>query len=139
MLVNVPRLVTYNTKTPEPSVPGTTGCLRHFRISCSAFEESFNERHILAICLHRERKKINGPLFLGVDTHSFTAKVARKLYEVPVGFKWFVDGLLDGSLGCRRGERWRVFPPFVWQCLDDDKDGIVPALLAAEITAPVGD
>ena len=28
-----------------------------------------------------------------------TAKIGRKLYEVPVGFKWFVDGLLDGSLG----------------------------------------
>ena len=139
MLVNVPRLVTYNTKTPEPSVPEQRVAFGTSGHRGSAFEESFNERHILAICLHRERKKINGPLFLGVDTHSFTAKVARKLYEVPVGFKWFVDGLLDGSLGCRRGERWRVFPPFVWQCLDDDKDGIVPALLAAEITAPVGD
>ena len=40
-----------------------------------------------------------------------TAKLGRKLYEVPVGFKWFVDGLLDGSLGLRRGgECGRVVP-----------------------------
>jgi phosphoglucomutase len=53
-----------------------------------------------------------------------TAKLGRKLYEVPVGFKWFVDGLLDGSLVRRDGSVWTT-----------DKDGMVPALLAAEITA----
>jgi len=68
-----------------------------------------------------------------------TAKLGRKLYEVPVGFKWFVDGLLDGSLGFvgeesagaaflrRDGSAWTT-----------DKDGIVPALLSAEITARMG-
>ena len=61
-----------------------------------------------------------------------TAKLGRKLYEVPVGFKWFVDGLLDGSL-CFGGEE-SAGASFV--CLDGsvwttDKDGIVPALLAA--------
>ena len=65
-----------------------------------------------------------------------TAKLGRRLYEVPVGFKWFVDGLLDGSL-CFGGEE-SAGASFV--CLDGsvwttDKDGIVPALLAAEITA----
>jgi phosphoglucomutase len=62
----------------------------------SAFEKSFDERYILAIsqtiCLYRERKKIDGRLFLGMDTHALTAKLGRKLYEVPVGFKWFVNG-----------------------------------------------
>lgn len=66
-------------------------------------------------------------------------KLGRGLYEVPVGFKWFVDGLLDGSLGfageesagatCLRldGSAWTT-----------DKDGIVPALFSAEITTRVG-
>jgi phosphoglucomutase len=63
----------------------------------------------------------------------------RRLLEVPVGFKWFVDGLLDGSLGFggeesagasflrRDGRPWST-----------DKDGILLALLAAEITATTG-
>jgi phosphoglucomutase len=67
------------------------------------------------------------------------AKLGRRLYEVPVGFKWFVDGLSDGSLGfCgeesagasllrRDGSAWST-----------DKDGIALALLAAEITAKAG-
>ena len=65
-----------------------------------------------------------------------TKKLSHPLYEVPVGFKWFVDGLMDGSLGfvgeesagasfCRmNGEVWTT-----------DKDGFIPALLAAEMTA----
>jgi len=65
-----------------------------------------------------------------------TAKVGRKLYEVPVGFKWFVDGLLDGSLGFSgeesAGASFVRLDGNVWTT---DKDGIVPALLAAEITA----
>jgi phosphoglucomutase len=68
-----------------------------------------------------------------------TARLGRKLYEVPVGFKWFVDGLLDGSLGFageesagasflrRDGSAWTT-----------DKDGFIPCLLAAEITARTG-
>jgi len=65
-----------------------------------------------------------------------TAKLGRKLYEVPVGFKWFVDGLLDGSL-CFGGEE-SAGASFVRRdgsVWTTDKDGIVPALLAAEITA----
>jgi phosphoglucomutase len=68
-----------------------------------------------------------------------THGLKRRLLEVPVGFKWFVDGLLDGSLGfggeesagasCLRrdGTTWTT-----------DKDGIVLGLLAAEITATLG-
>jgi phosphoglucomutase len=68
-----------------------------------------------------------------------TAKLRRKLYEVPVGFKWFVDGLLDGSLGFggeeSAGASFSRLDGTVWTT---DKDGIVPALLAAEITARMG-
>jgi phosphoglucomutase len=68
-----------------------------------------------------------------------TAKLGRKLYEAPVGFKWFVDGLLDGSLGFggeeSAGASFLRLDGTVWTT---DKDGIVPALLAAEITARMG-
>lgn len=67
------------------------------------------------------------------------AKLGRKVVEVPVGFKWFVDGLVDGSLGFggeesagasflrRNGQVWTT-----------DKDGLIPALLSAEIIAKTG-
>jgi len=68
-----------------------------------------------------------------------TAKLGRKLYEVPVGFKWFVDGLIDGSLGFvgeeSAGATFLRRDGAVWTT---DKDGLIPALLAAEITARVG-
>jgi phosphoglucomutase len=67
------------------------------------------------------------------------AKLHRKLYEVPVGFKWFVDGLLDGSLGFAgeesAGASFLRLDGTVWTT---DKDGIIPALLSAEITAQTG-
>ncbi len=68
-----------------------------------------------------------------------TAKLGRRLYEVPVGFKWFVDGLLEGSLGFggeeSAGASFLRLDGSVWVT---DKDGIVPALLSAEITARMG-
>ncbi len=68
-----------------------------------------------------------------------TAKLGRKLHETPVGFKWFVDGLLDGSLGFggeeSAGASFLRLDGGVWTT---DKDGIIPALLAAEITARMG-
>jgi phosphoglucomutase len=67
------------------------------------------------------------------------AKLGRKLYEVPVGFKWFVDGLLGGSLGFggeeSAGATFVRTDGNVWTT---DKDGFVPCLLAAEITARTG-
>jgi len=67
------------------------------------------------------------------------ARLGRKLYEVPVGFKWFVDGLFDGSLGFggeeSAGAAFLRRDGGVWTT---DKDGIVPALLSAEITARDG-
>ncbi len=66
-------------------------------------------------------------------------ELGRKLYEVPVGFKWFVDGLLDGSLGFggeeSAGASFSRIDGSVWTT---DKDGFIPALLAAEITAKTG-
>ena len=68
-----------------------------------------------------------------------TAKLGRRLHEVPVGFKWFVDGLLDGSLAFvgeeSAGATFVRRDGTVWTT---DKDGFIPCLLAAEITARAG-
>jgi phosphoglucomutase len=64
------------------------------------------------------------------------AQLGRRLVEVPVGFKWFVDGLIDGSLGFggeeSAGASFLRRDGSVWTT---DKDGIILGLLAAEITA----
>jgi phosphoglucomutase len=66
-------------------------------------------------------------------------RLGRTLYEVPVGFKWFVSGLADGSLGFggeeSAGASFSRLDGSVWTT---DKDGLVPALLSAEITARTG-
>ena len=66
-------------------------------------------------------------------------RLGRKLYEVPVGFKWFAPGLFDGSLGfgCEESAGASLLrrDGSVWTT---DKDGLVPALLSAEITARAG-
>ncbi|MDN8611832.1 phosphoglucomutase (alpha-D-glucose-1,6-bisphosphate-dependent) [Variovorax ginsengisoli] len=66
-------------------------------------------------------------------------RLGRRLYEVPVGFKWFVDGLVDGSLGFvgeeSAGATFLRRDGSVWTT---DKDGITAALLAGEITARTG-
>ena len=68
-----------------------------------------------------------------------TAKINRRLYEVPVGFKFFVDGLLDGSLGFggeeSAGASFLRRDGSVWTT---DKDGLIMALLAAEMLARTG-
>ena len=68
-----------------------------------------------------------------------TAKLGRRLFEVPVGFKWFVNGLVDGSLGFggeeSAGATFLQFDGSVWST---DKDGLIPGLLSAEITARTG-
>ena len=67
------------------------------------------------------------------------AGIGRKLLEVPVGFKWFVDGLLDGSIAFggeeSAGASFLTFDGSPWST---DKDGIILALLAAEIRAVTG-
>jgi phosphoglucomutase len=68
-----------------------------------------------------------------------TTRLGRRLYEVPVGFKWFSAGLFDGSLGFggeeSAGASLLRRDGSVWTT---DKDGIVPALMSAEITARCG-
>ena len=68
-----------------------------------------------------------------------TAKLGRTLFETPVGFKWFVAGMLDGSLGFggeeSAGASFLRLDGAAWST---DKDGIIPALLSAEITARAG-
>src|SRR5437867_12883030 len=87
LLINVPRLVTaYYTGRPDPSVPaqrvafGTSG---HRGVS---FENALNETHILAIteaiCLYRREQGIDGPLYLGIDTHALSAPALASALEV---------------------------------------------------------
>jgi phosphoglucomutase len=67
------------------------------------------------------------------------ASLGRRLYEVPVGFKWFVDGLLDGSVAFggeeSAGMSFLRFDGAPWST---DKDGLIACLLAAEMTAKTG-
>jgi phosphoglucomutase len=77
-LVNVPKLVTaYYTETPDPSVAAQRVSFGTSGHRGSAFDKAFNEWHILAIrqaiCLYRKQQKIDGPLFLGMDTHALSA------------------------------------------------------------------
>jgi phosphoglucomutase len=104
--------------------------------------------HYLSVCvlyLFSNRKSWRENVVVGKTVVSsslidrVSARLERPLYEVPVGFKWFVEGLLAGRLGFggeesagssflrRDGSAWTT-----------DKDGIIPCLLSAEITARVG-
>ena len=68
-----------------------------------------------------------------------TAGLNRRLVEVPVGFKWFVEGLIDGTIGfCGEESSGATFLQRDGTVWTTDKDGIVPNLLAAEITARTG-
>jgi phosphoglucomutase len=67
------------------------------------------------------------------------ARLKRRLVEVPVGFKWFVEGLVDGSIGfCGEESSGATFLRRDGAVWTTDKDGLVPNLLAAEITARTG-
>jgi len=101
--------------------------------------------HYLAVCVHylfsnRPGWSRNAAIGKTVVTSTIidriSAKLARKLYEVPVGFKFFVEGLLHGDLGFAgeesAGASFQRRDGTVWTT---DKDGIIAALLAAEITA----
>src|SRR6185312_13544370 len=104
--------------------------------------------HYLAVMtefLFRERKHWPESVAIGKTVVStalidrVARKAGRKLYEVPVGFKWFAPGLADGSLGFggeeSAGASFLRTDGSVWTT---DKDGIVPALLSAEIAARAG-
>jgi phosphoglucomutase len=87
MLVNVPSLVTaYYTETPDPAVPGQRVSFGTSGHRGSSFEDAFNEEHILAIsqaiCLYRKQHQIDGPLFLGMDTHALSVPAFASALEV---------------------------------------------------------
>ena len=104
--------------------------------------------HYLAVAIHhlfRHRPEWRSDAGVGKTVVSsamidrVTERLGRRLYEVPVGFKWFVDGLLDGSLGfCGEESAGASFLRRDGTTWTTDKDGIVPALLAAQITARAG-
>src|SRR5205809_7422116 len=88
ILINVPRLVTaYYTGRPDPSVPGQRdGFGTSGHRGCS-LDNAFNEAHILAItqanCLYRGQQSIDGPLFIGIDTHPLSEPAFACRREVP--------------------------------------------------------
>jgi phosphoglucomutase len=87
MLVNVPRLVTaYFTQKPDPSNVSEKVFFGTSGHRGAAFERSFNEHHILAIChavcLYRKKAGIDGPLFLGMDTHALSEPAFASALEV---------------------------------------------------------
>lgn len=104
--------------------------------------------HYLAVCidyLFRNRPQWSATAAVGKTVVSTSVidgvaeRLGRRLYEVPVGFKWFADGLFDGSLGFggeeSAGASFLRRDGTVWTT---DKDGIVAALLAGEIMAREG-
>jgi phosphoglucomutase len=101
--------------------------------------------HYLAVCVYYlfqnrpqwpDSMAVGKTLVSSLMIDRVAEKIGRRLYEVPVGFKWFVDGLLDGSLGFggeeSAGASFERMDGSAWST---DKDGIIAALLAAEITA----
>jgi phosphoglucomutase len=87
MLVNVPRLITaYFAGRPDPSVPAQRVSFGTSGHRGSAFNNAFNEAHILAIsqaiCEHRYGAGITGPLFIGIDTHALSTPALASALEV---------------------------------------------------------
>jgi phosphoglucomutase len=104
--------------------------------------------HYLAVAIdylfsHRKGWRADAAVGKTVVSSAMIDRVGKRLkravYEVPVGFKWFVDGLVDGKLGFGGEESAGAsFSRIDGQAWTTDKDGIVPALLSAEITARTG-
>ena len=107
-----------------------------------------NPNHYLAVCIqylftHRpewsEKVGIGKTLVSSSIIDRVAAGLHRPMLEVPVGFKWFVDGLIDGSLGFvgeeSAGATFLRRNGHVWTT---DKDGLISGLLAAEMTAVTG-
>jgi phosphoglucomutase len=87
MLINVPRLVTaYYAQRPDPSIPEQRVAFGTSGHRGSAFDAAFNEAHILAItqaiCAYRAGQGIDGPLFLGMDTHALSEPAFASAMEV---------------------------------------------------------
>jgi phosphoglucomutase len=107
-----------------------------------------NPNHYLATCIAylfanrpdwRNARAVGKTIVSSGIIDRVAARMGVKLVEVPVGFKWFVDGLIDGSFGFAgeesAGASFLRRDGSVWST---DKDGLIPGLLAAEITARTG-
>src|SRR6202011_5934035 len=87
MLVNVPRLVTaYFSNKPDPKIPSQRVAFGTSGHRGSAFNNAFNEAHILsvsqAVCDHRRKRGITGPMFVGIDTHALAEPALASALEV---------------------------------------------------------
>jgi phosphoglucomutase len=102
LLINVPRLVTaYYTGRPDPSVPAQRVVFGTSGHRGSALDNAFNEAHILAItqaiCLYRKRQSIDGPLYIGIDTHALSEPAFASALEVLAANG--VDVMVDANNG----------------------------------------
>ncbi|MBI2197601.1 MAG: alpha-D-glucose phosphate-specific phosphoglucomutase [Candidatus Rokubacteria bacterium] len=102
MLVNIPRLMTaYYTARPDPSVREQRVAFGTSGHRGSALDSGFNEAHILAItqaiCLYRRRQRVDGPLFLGIDTHALSESACASALEVLAANQ--VDVMIDDRDG----------------------------------------
>jgi phosphoglucomutase len=87
ILANIPRLVTsYYALTPDPAVPAQRVAFGTSGHRGTSLECSFNENHIVAItqaiCIHRREQGIDGPLFIGMDTHALSEPAFASALEV---------------------------------------------------------
>ena len=108
-----------------------------------------NPNHYLSVCVHylyggarggwSREAGVGKTVVSSSMLDRVAAKLGRNLYEVPVGFKWFVDGLLNGSIAFggeeSAGASFLTLEGAAWST---DKDGVIAALLSAEITARTG-
>ena len=107
-----------------------------------------NPNHYLAVCVsylfaHRPKWRADAGVGKTLVSSGMIGRVAdsigRRVVEVPVGFKWFVDGLVDGSLGfCGEESAGASFLRRDGTPWSTDKDGLILGLLAAEMTAVTG-
>jgi phosphoglucomutase len=106
-----------------------------------------NPNHFLAVAIDYLVRRRGWPATIAIGKtlvsssmiDRVVAKLGRRLMEVPVGFKWFVQGLLDGGIGFAGEESAGAsFLRRDGRCWTTDKDGIILALLAAEIRATTG-
>src|SRR6476619_4161021 len=102
LLINVPRLITaYYTGRPNPSIPAERVAFGTSGHRGSALDISFNEAHILAItqaiCVYREQQSIDGPLYIGMDTHALSEPALASALEVLAAND--VDVMIDADRG----------------------------------------
>ncbi|AWM32522.1 hypothetical protein [Hymenobacter nivis] len=87
ILVNIPQLIAaYYTDAPDPNIPAQRVVFGTSGHRGSSLTRTFNEAHILAItqsiCLYRKAHQIDGPLFMGIDTHALSGPALETALEV---------------------------------------------------------